>query len=71
MEYIIYRCKICGCSFILPIDEVKHNEDKGNYLTCPFRGHKDIMVTGAYDSIKECMQHTSYKREKGSLKQKR
>lgn len=68
-EYIIYRCKTCGCSFILLAEETKYNESKGNYLSCPFKGHKDIVVTGAYDSIKECMGHGSYRREKGSIKQ--
>ncbi|MDR7856321.1 hypothetical protein [Tissierella sp.] len=68
-EYITYRCKICGCSFILLAEETKHNEDKGNYISCPFKGHKNIVVTGAYDSVKECMQERSYKRERGSIKQ--
>ena len=34
-EYIIYRCKVCGGSFIFPKNEVKLNEDKGNFfLAC-------------------------------------
>lgn len=68
-EYIIYRCKVCGCSFILLTEETKNNESKGNYITCPFKGHKNIIVTGAYDSIKECMAERSYKRDRGKMKQ--
>lgn len=68
-EYIIYRCKICGGSFILPKNEVKLNEDKGNYLTCPFRGHKAIVVTGAYDSLKECMDNRVYVKEGRRIRQ--
>ncbi len=68
-EYIVYKCKICGCSFILPTSEVKYNEEKGNYISCPLKGHKNIVVTGAYDSIKECMDHSSYKRDKGKIRQ--
>lgn len=70
-EYLVYRCKICGCEFILPKQYVKLNEDKGNYLSCPFRGHKNIVVAGAYDSIKECMDHISYTRDGRRIKQKR
>ncbi|WP_353096328.1 hypothetical protein [Tissierella praeacuta] len=68
-EYVVYRCKICGCNFILPIEHVKYNEKLGNYISCPFKGHKNIIVTGAYDSIKECMKERSYKRDKGKMKQ--
>ncbi len=70
-NYIIYRCKICGCEFILPKQYVKFNEGKGNYIACPYRGHKKITVVGAYDSVKECMQHDSFKRENRRIKQKR
>lgn len=68
-EYIIYKCKVCGCSFILLAEETKYNQDKGNYISCPFKGHRDIIVTGAYDDLKECMTERSYKRDKGKMKQ--
>lgn len=68
-EYIIYKCKMCGSSFIFSSEEVKFNEDKGRYLSCPFKRNRDIIVTGAYDSVKECMQHSSYRRDKGKIKQ--
>lgn len=75
MEYIIYRCKICGKKFKLSAADVKHSEEEYRYITCPFDGrHKKIGVIGTedtYGDIKECMGHSSYKREKGSLKQKR
>ena len=68
-EYITYKCKTCGNSFVLPTNEVKYNEKQGNYITCPYRGHKNIVVTGAYDSIKECMDHSSYVREGRRVRQ--
>lgn len=68
-DYIVYKCLNCGCIFILPIDHVKYNEDKGNYITCPFRGHKNIVIAGEYDGLKECMDNHVYKRDKGSIKQ--
>lgn len=69
MEYIVYKCRICNKIFILLADETKHNESKGNYLSCPFKGHEDIVVTGAYENLKECMQERSYKRDRGKMKQ--
>jgi len=68
-EYIVYKCLVCGCIFILPSDHVKYNENEGNYITCPFRGHKQIVVSGAYDSLKECMEHSHYKRDHRAIKQ--
>lgn len=44
-NYIIYKCKICGCEFILPKKYVRTNEGQGNYISCPYKGHKDIIVT--------------------------
>lgn len=68
-EYIIYKCLTCGKTFILLAEEVKFNENKGYYISCPFKGHKNIVVAGAYDSIKECMKERSYKRDRGKIKQ--
>lgn len=65
-EYTSYKCISCNKTFILPTEEV----DKNKYLTCPHDGrHKKIIVTGAYDSVKECMKERSYKRDKGKMKQ--
>lgn len=69
-DYIVYKCLMCGCIFILPIEHVKYNEDKGNYISCPFRGHKNIIVAGAFDDLKQCMEEQRiYKRDRGSIKQ--
>lgn len=70
-NFLIYRCKICNKHFILDKEEVQLNLDKGNYLCCPFRGHRDIVVAGSYDSVGECMEHISFAREGGRMKQKR
>lgn len=68
-EYIVYKCKICGCEFILPKQYVRLNEDKGNYIACPYRGHKNIIVTGAFDSVKEAMDNHVWVREKRRMGQ--
>ncbi|MEW8973938.1 MAG: hypothetical protein AB2375_07040 [Tissierellaceae bacterium] len=69
-NYIIYRCKICGCEFILPKQYVRINESRGDYIACPYGGHKQIIVVGAYDYVKECMQNDSFKRENRRMKQR-
>lgn len=68
-EYIVYKCKNCGCEFILPNQYVKLNESKENYISCPYRGHKNVIVIGAYDSIKECMDNSVYVREGRRMRQ--
>jgi len=68
-EYVIYRCKICGCEFILPKQYVRINDNKGNYISCPYRGHRKVSVVGSYDSIKECMDNHVYVREGRRMRQ--
>lgn len=69
-EYIVYRCKSCNKHFILHKIDVTYNEKENKYITCPFNGkHKSIVVTGAYDSLKDAMSHSSYRREKGRIRQ--
>ena len=70
-RYIVYRCKICGKHTILISNEVDHTEKAGKYQTCGHDGrHRELIVCGAYDSIKECMDHDSYSRIKGRIKQR-
>lgn len=69
--YIIYKCLTCNKHFVLFSNEVKHTEEESRYITCPYYGkHKNIVVVGSYESIKECMEHDSYKRVRGRIKQK-
>lgn len=69
-NYTIYKCKTCRKHFILYKTDISYSEKDNRYITCPFDGrHKDIVVTGAYDSIEECMDHRRYKRKRGRLKQ--
>lgn len=69
--YIIYMCKTCNKVFILLTNDVTYSEEEGRYITCHFHGsHRNIVVCGRYESIKECMEHDSYKRGKGAIKQR-
>ena len=59
-DYIVYRCATCGFIMIALVEQVRRDD---NYLTCMKNGgHKDIRVCGAYDNIKECMNHVKYRR---------
>lgn len=70
-EYLVYKCNICNCEFILPKQYVKINQSRDNYISCPYRGHKQIIVTGSYDNLKDCMDHDSHKKINGKIVQKR
>ena len=56
-------------------NEVDHSEKESKFITCPFHGkHKNIRVIGRiskYGEIKRCMDHDSFKKESGKVKQKR
>lgn len=69
-DYIVYKCLVCGKEFVLQKKDVEHSEHESKYLTCPFHGkHKKIIVTGTYDDIGKCMDHDSYKKRSGAIKQ--
>ena len=67
--YITYRCSICGTEFIMPTAHLNKAEIEGRYLACPY-GHRDIVVAGRYDDLKDCMQHDYYRKENRAIKQK-
>lgn len=69
-EYIVYKCKICGKHTILLGEEVTHSENESKYITCGHDGrHKRLIVTGAYDSIKEVMDNHVYVKEGRRMRQ--
>lgn len=69
-ECIVYKCNSCKKHFILLTEEVTHSEQESRYITCPYHGsHRNISVAGKYEDIEKCMEHDSYKRVKGSIKQ--
>ena len=67
--YTTFKCKNCGRETILITGEVKSTERYGNYIACPHCGSKHLIKINETDSFKECMSHSAYKREHGSLKQ--
>lgn len=70
--YIIYKCLTCNKIFILMTNDVDHSERESRYISCPYFGkHKNIIVCGKFDSIKEVMEdQRMYEKRKGRVRQK-
>ena len=69
--YIVYKCQVCARHFILMTNDINHSEEESKYITCPYHGkHKNIVVVGKYESVKECMEHDSYRRDNGRMRRR-
>lgn len=68
LMYIAYRCEKCKTTIIVPIEDIKRMESEGRFINCIF-GHRDIRKLDQYEDIKECMNHSHYKRSNGAIKQ--
>lgn len=66
--YTSYKCKACRKEFILLTIDIKQMANS-RYVTCPYCNSKKIREESIGDSLKECMDHRSYKRVKGALRQ--
>ena len=69
MFYKNFICKSCDKQVILLDDDIKDNEIKKRYLSCPYCGSKRIKLENTSDSIKDCMKESAYKRVHGALRQ--
>lgn len=69
--YINLKCKRCGKEIILITGEMQDTLRYGNYISCSHCGAKSVIKVKEFDSIKECMNHSAYKREHGALRQVR
>lgn len=67
--YTSYKCMKCKREFILLTDDLKHSQRRGEYICCPYCSSKKILKDKERDSVKECMEHSVYRREKGALRQ--
>lgn len=68
--YTSYSCAICKKQLVLITEEVI-NMSKDKYLACPYCNSKHIKKQSTSDSLRECMQGSSYKRINGSMRQVR
>lgn len=67
--YTNLKCRRCGKEIILITGEMEDTKRYGNYISCPHCGAKSVIKIKEFDSIKECMNHNSYKRINGALRQ--
>ncbi|MCY6957945.1 hypothetical protein [Clostridium brassicae] len=65
--YSSFVCKTCKKEFVVLAEEISNFN---GYLVCPYCSSKRVKRENIADNLKECMQHTSYKRVRGALRQK-
>lgn len=69
--YKIYKCKSCKREMILMNDEVEKALNNGKYLSCAYCNCKHLSKGKETNDLRECMNHNSYKRVHGALRQVR
>lgn len=67
--YVDYLCGKCHKETILLSEEVENTKRNGNYISCSHCGSKNLKEQQATDNFKQCMDHSSYKRVHGALRQ--
>lgn len=71
MFYKNFICKSCNKQVILLDDDIKDNEIKKRYISCPYCGSRKIHEENSSNSIKDCMKANAYKKEHGAFRQVR
>ena len=66
--YIAYQCERCKIVIIVNREDMIRMETEGRIMNCIF-GHRDIRKLNQYEGLRECMEHSYYKREHGVVKQ--
>lgn len=64
-NYKIYECRACKKEVIL----LSHQVDSNTNIACPFCASKSLKLQKATASIKECMDHSSYRKVHGVMRQ--
>lgn len=68
--YSSYRCKTCKHEFVLLSEQEQEQLKNNRYLVCPYCSSQKVIKQNKSDSLKECMNSRSYKREKGAIRQR-
>lgn len=66
-EYESYKCKSCKRTFIIIAEEM----NKEHYLKCPHCSCRDLKKVKETDDLRECISHSTYRRNHGALRQVR
>jgi DNA-directed RNA polymerase subunit RPC12/RpoP len=69
--YTTYFCIKCKKTTILLTDEVDDTVRNGNYLSCSHCGYKRIHIEDKLNDLRQCMNHESYKKVNGKIRQVR
>ena len=69
--YTTYRCNVnlCRREFVLLTEDLDSAIKDGIYIVCPYCSSRNVSRIKETDSLKECMDHSTYKRHFGALKQ--
>lgn len=65
--YTVLQCRSCGKTTILVSEEIR----KDGYIKCPHCSSRKFKHPQSNDSLKDCMKHSAYRKEKGKLRQVR
>ena len=66
--YQVFICNKCRKEFIALTECINNNT---GYLSCTYCGCRGIKRIGKFNDLNKCMEHSSYIRENGAIKQKR
>ena len=69
--YKCYVCKRCKKETILITEEVEDTIRRGKQPSCSHCKLSDIHEEEAVDDLRKCMDHNSYKRRHGAIRQVR
>lgn len=67
--YKCYVCKKCNKEIILISEEVEDTVKRGKYISCAHCGSRNIQEQKPTSNLKECMDHSAYKRKNGAIRQ--
>ena len=67
--YIVLVCARCKKTIIVLKEEFEDTRNKNKYLACAHCGSKRVFKENETNDLRRCMEHNSYKRIRGALRQ--
>lgn len=69
--YTSYKCRGCRKETILITEELEKTLAAGKYISCSHCGCKKLEKEKVTEDLRECMDHASYKKVRGAIRQVR
>ena len=71
--YTTFKCNVSQCKreFILLTEDLNRAKESYTYIVCPYCSSKNVHAIKETDSIRECMDHSTWKKISGVIKQTR